>query len=66
MAANDEDQQIRELVGRLTDKFPGVGAGVVADIVADFHRGFEGRPVRDFVPLLVERMVTRKLDSTAR
>ncbi|MFE4456611.1 three-helix bundle dimerization domain-containing protein [Nocardia tengchongensis] len=66
MAANDEDQQIEELVGRLTDKFPEIGAGVIAGIVADVHHGFEGRPVRDFVPLLVERMATQKLDSKVR
>ncbi|MFC7429291.1 three-helix bundle dimerization domain-containing protein [Nocardia tengchongensis] len=33
-------------------------------MVADVYRGFEGRPVRDFVPLLVERMATQKLVST--
>ncbi|QVI18703.1 hypothetical protein KHQ06_19330 [Nocardia tengchongensis] len=58
MAANDEDQQIKELVGRLTDNLPGVGAGVIAGIVANVHCGFEGRRVRGFVPLLVERMAS--------
>ncbi|WP_433594367.1 three-helix bundle dimerization domain-containing protein [Nocardia sp. CA-145437] len=61
MAANDEDQQIKELVRRLTTKFPAVGAGTVADIVHDAHRSFDGRPVRDFIPLLVERMAARRL-----
>ncbi|MFB7719157.1 three-helix bundle dimerization domain-containing protein [Nocardia sp. NPDC056100] len=66
MAANDEDQQIKALVGRLADKFPTIGTGAIADIVADLHRTFDGRPVRDFVPLLVERMAIRQLASAVR
>ncbi|MBF6278433.1 MULTISPECIES: three-helix bundle dimerization domain-containing protein [Nocardia] len=64
MAANDEDQQIAALVARLTVEFPALGADTIEALVAEVHRGFDGRPVRDFVPLLVERGVLRRLSAT--
>ncbi|MGW4531807.1 three-helix bundle dimerization domain-containing protein [Nocardia sp. NPDC004340] len=64
MAANDEDQQITALVRRLAEQFPTISADTVESIVADIHHNFEGRPVRDFVPLLVERRAVRRLAST--
>ncbi|MGW5112877.1 three-helix bundle dimerization domain-containing protein [Nocardia sp. NPDC004123] len=36
----------------------------VEGIVAEIHRGFDGRPVRDFIPLLVERGALRRLSAT--
>ncbi|WP_357460797.1 three-helix bundle dimerization domain-containing protein [Nocardia sp. NPDC050793] len=60
LAAHDEDHQIKQLVTRLADRFPTI-AGVVADVVYEIQQGFEGRPVRDFVPLLVERQAVRRL-----
>ncbi|WP_354844105.1 three-helix bundle dimerization domain-containing protein [Nocardia sp. NPDC004860] len=64
MAAHDEDQQIAALVRRLAAQFPALDTGAVEGVVAEIHRGFDGRPVRDFVPLLVERGALRRLSAT--
>ena len=44
-------------------KYPSISADVVADAVASAHAHFDGHTVRDFVPLLVERMAGEKLSS---
>ncbi|MFJ9371255.1 three-helix bundle dimerization domain-containing protein [Nocardia sp. NPDC101769] len=64
MATNDEQQQIAALVQRLAAQFPNLGTETVENIVSEIHSGFDGRPVRDFVPLLVERDARRRLATT--
>ncbi|MFE2961143.1 three-helix bundle dimerization domain-containing protein [Nocardia tengchongensis] len=64
MAVNDEDQQIVALVRRLAAQFPAVDTDTVEGIVDEIHHGFDGRPVRDFIPLLVERGARRRLSAT--
>ncbi|WP_357004398.1 three-helix bundle dimerization domain-containing protein [Nocardia sp. NPDC046763] len=51
-------------VRRLAAQFPTFDAGTVEGFVAEIHRGFAGRPVRDFIPLLVERGALRRLPAT--
>ena len=46
---------IDQVVNRLATKYPAVPAAKVADVVTAFHARFEGRPIRDYVPLFVER-----------
>jgi hypothetical protein len=38
-----------------------VTPATVADVVRNMHAKFEGRPVRDFVPLFVERNAEAEL-----
>jgi hypothetical protein len=40
---------------RLRKRFPDVSHEVIVRVVAGYHRQFDGRPIRDFVPILVER-----------
>jgi hypothetical protein len=46
---------IEQLVDRLRNNYPDVPADTVATVVHHNHARFDGRPVRDFVPLFVER-----------
>ena len=46
---------IEQVVSRLTKSYPQVPADKVATVVHHNHARFDGRPVRDFVPLFVER-----------
>jgi hypothetical protein len=46
---------IKQLVDRLRSVYPDVPADTVATVVHHSHARFDGRPVRDFVPLFVER-----------
>ncbi|MGW4243803.1 three-helix bundle dimerization domain-containing protein [Nocardia sp. NPDC004722] len=57
---------ITALVQPLIDRFPTLGNDTISGIVSEVHRGFDGRPVRDLVPLLVEREALRQLSATGR
>ncbi|GAB4587029.1 three-helix bundle dimerization domain-containing protein [Nocardia sp. IFM 10818] len=61
MAAPEEDQQIDELITRLAIRFPHLTSRVVAEVVRGIHREFDGHRVREFIPLLVERIAERHL-----
>ncbi|MCW2660133.1 MAG: hypothetical protein JWP83_1285 [Mycobacterium sp.] len=56
-----EQDAIGDVVERLTHKYSAVPPLTVADIVHKMHAKFDGRPVRDFVPLFVERNATSEL-----
>ena len=60
-----EQIAIGEVVERLTDKHPMVSPATVADVVHKMHIKFDGRPVRDFVPLFVERNAQAELAKLA-
>jgi len=51
----NESTAIKQLVDRLTLTYPGLSPETIATVVENNHARFEGRPVRDFVPLFVER-----------
>ena len=50
-----EAREIGEVVVRLRARFPDADAATVLDAVTAAHRVFDGRPIRDFVPVFVER-----------
>ncbi|MBW0272688.1 hypothetical protein ATM97_21150 [Nocardia sp. MH4] len=52
-----EDQQLDEVIERLTIRYPTVAPAEIADIVRRTHDQFARAHVRDFVPLLVEHHV---------
>lgn len=53
---------IEQVVERLTQSYPGVAPDTVQTIVHRVHARFDGRPVRDFVPLFVERGSRQELN----
>ena len=55
MIESSERTVIDQVVDRLAEKFPGVPGEKVTDVVNACYAHFDGRPVRDFVPLFVER-----------
>jgi hypothetical protein len=58
-----EQQVIDELVARLGQKFPTVEPTTVADLVRTLHADFDGRPIRDFIPLFIERRAHQELST---
>jgi hypothetical protein len=50
-----EQTMVNDVASRLAQQFPAVPAATIATIVNDTHARFDGRPLREFVPLLVER-----------
>jgi hypothetical protein len=56
-----EQTIIDQVVDRLTSRYPTIEAATVSSVVRDVHARYNGRPLRDFVPLFVERNATREL-----
>jgi hypothetical protein len=56
-----EQTLIGEVVDRLTRKYPTVAASIVVSLVHEAHSRFDGRPLREYVPLLVERRARAEL-----
>ena len=61
LRVKSDDTAIAEVVERLSHTNPAVSPLTVADVVHRMHAKFEGRPVRDFVPLFVERNAKAEL-----
>ena len=53
---------IDQLVVRLTSCYPAFSESTVRGVVHDTYARFDGRPLRDFIPLLVERNARTELD----
>ena len=56
-----ELRSVEEVVERLSVKYPGVERAVIAQIVAEEHHEYDGRRVRDFVPVLVEKSAKKRV-----
>lgn len=56
-----EQTVIDQIVVRLTSQYPTISTSKVSTVVHDVHSRFDDRPVRDFVPLLVERHAKSEL-----
>jgi hypothetical protein len=57
-----EQTVIEQLVDRLASRYPAIAQSIVASVVIETHARFDDRPVRDFIPLLVERNAKSELD----
>jgi hypothetical protein len=57
-----EQTIIDQVADRLTSKYPTVSPETLTAVVQGVHARFDGRPVREFVPLLVERFAGDELD----
>jgi hypothetical protein len=56
-----EQTIIDQVADRLTSKYPTIPAETVTAVVRGVHARFDGRPVREYVPLLVERFSGQEL-----
>ncbi|MDW5614772.1 three-helix bundle dimerization domain-containing protein [Mycolicibacterium sp. D5.8-2] len=61
MVDSNEWAAIEQVVDRLTQSYPSLSQDTVTQVVHHIHARFDGRPVRDFVPLFVERGSRREL-----
>ena len=61
MIALSEQQIIDQLAQRLADAHETVAPDRVAAVVHEEYARFSGRPIRDFVPLFVERNAKAEL-----
>jgi hypothetical protein len=61
MAEISEDLLIAEVERRLTNKYAHIPTGQVSTAIRRVYAQFEQSPIRDFVPLLVERRAGAEL-----
>jgi hypothetical protein len=61
----EEDRLIGQVVDRLLAGFPQVPVDTVHEFVGLVHDQFDDAPIRDFVPLFVERHTKEKLANLA-
>jgi hypothetical protein len=57
----DEQTAIEHVVDRLKLTYPDVSSETIETVVHQNHARFDGRRVRDYVPLFVERDAKREL-----
>lgn len=65
MTTINESEHLAAVQDRLAAALPGVSRRDIERAVASEYARFEGRSVRDFVPLLVERSARQALRSAA-
>ena len=65
MDRSDEERAIGEVIERLAKQFPQVPAEAVEQVVSQSRPEFDGVPIRDFVPLFVERGAKARLRDMA-
>ena len=63
MNRSEEDRAIAEAAERLIKAFPGLSPATIERAVAESRPEFEGNPIRDFVPLFVERAAKHRLQA---
>lgn len=63
MTPDEEQRALQNVVERVGERHPDVGRATIADLVRGRAAEFEGRPIRNFVPLLVEGGVLGDLRS---
>jgi D-alanyl-D-alanine dipeptidase len=59
--ASVEETALSATAARLCARFSTVAPDVVDDVLRATYARFDGRPIRDFVPLLVERAAAERL-----
>jgi len=60
---DDEARAIDQLIQRLTTRFSTTPPETVRAVVHASYDEFKGRPIRDFVPVLVERDAKERLSA---
>jgi hypothetical protein len=61
--AASEAEAISRVVQRLREQFPEVPLDALEEVVNGHYEAFDGRPLRDFVPILVERATRADLEA---
>jgi hypothetical protein len=56
-----EQQVIDDLADRLVDAYPRIEPALVAKVVTAAYARFDASPIREFIPLLVERSARTEL-----
>jgi len=61
MEPDAEGRALSLVAERLRSQFPSVDTDTIGGVVAQVHHQYDGRPIRDFIPVLVERDAAERL-----
>jgi len=64
--AAHEFRELNEVVERLLQRYPDLQEQHVRSVVTKAHEKFAGNPIRDFVPVFVERSARDELSRTVK
>lgn len=59
--SEDEHRAVEDITARLVAEFSQTPREHVSAIVGEAHKELDGTPIRDFVPILVERQARERL-----
>ena len=62
--AAHESRELNEVVERLLERFPEMQEERVRSVVTKAHEKFANNPIRDFVPVFVERSAREELSQS--
>jgi hypothetical protein len=65
MESDDEARALDGVIDRLAERFPHIPRTGIARAVREEHNVFDGSPVRDYIPVLVEHAAKQRLRTTA-
>ena len=57
MEQTEEIHALEQLADRLRGRFPDAPPEHIKQVVEQIHHQYDGNPIRDFIPVLVEREV---------
>jgi len=55
MRPDEEGRALSQVAERLQASFPDVDSTTINQVVEQFHHTYDGRPIREFIPIMVER-----------
>lgn len=55
-----------KVIADLRERFPKVAAEVIEKFVEDAYLEFAGAPVRDYIPVMVERVAKNRISAVTR
>jgi hypothetical protein len=64
MESEDEVRALDGVIDRLAERFPHISRTSIARAVREEHNVFDGSPVRDYIPVLVEHVAKQRLRTT--
>jgi hypothetical protein len=66
MNQTEEIRALDQLADRLRGRFPDAPPEGIRELVARAHHQYDGSPIRDFIPVLVEREVVEHFRAPAQ
>ena len=61
-----EDQAVGHVIDRLADKFPDRPRSVIEHVVSEERHLLDDKPLRDYIPVLIEHGAKSRLRTAAR